>query len=117
MFIHCNELKRYFGDPEMRKRIKALDIKIEIVDDVRYKRKRILFHVPDRETVFDWVLWKCAIVKGVWRDRYLTHHRLHLVGAVLARRESIKSEKEKDAQWNRCEFTSGPRFTSGTWWQ
>jgi hypothetical protein len=47
-----------------RAQLKQHGIQVNVVDNPRYKRKEIVFHVPGESPRTDWVLWKMAVVKG-----------------------------------------------------
>jgi hypothetical protein len=44
--------------------LKQRRIRVEVVDNPRYKRKEIVFHIGDETPRVNWVLWKMAVVKG-----------------------------------------------------
>jgi len=46
-----------------RAQLKQRGIQVEVVDNPRYKRKEIVFHIPGESPRTDWVLWKMAVVK------------------------------------------------------
>ncbi len=58
-----------------RTELDQLGIKFEVVDDPRYKRKKLVLHVRDDPPECHWVIWKLTTVKGGKTKRLALHER------------------------------------------
>jgi hypothetical protein len=47
-----------------RAQLKQRSIQVNLADNLRYKRKEIVFHTPAAPPAVRWVIWKMARVKG-----------------------------------------------------